>query len=66
MALVTNDRKTMIQHAADHLANGGHTWGVFLYSLHGMSAGSLADELLMIWSASPAEEWIDQIVFLPF
>lgn len=65
MAVVTNDRQTMIQHAADHLAAGHHTWGVFLYSLYGMSAGSLADELLMIWVASPAAEWIDQIVFLP-
>jgi hypothetical protein len=65
MALVTNDRRTMIQHAADHLASGRHTYGVFLYSLYEMSAGSLAEDLLIIWSGSPADEWIDQIVFLP-
>ena len=42
-----------------------HTWGVFIYDLYGMSAGSLADDLLTIWVASPADEWTDQIVFLP-
>lgn len=65
MAVVTNDRNTMPQHAADHLAAGHHTWGVFIYDLYGMSPGSLADDLLTIWFASPADEWIDQIVFLP-
>ena len=65
MALVTNDRRTMRGHAADHLAAGRHTWGVFLYSQYTMSARLLADELLMIWSASQPEEWVDRVEFLP-
>ncbi len=63
LALLTNDVSTMPLHARDHLAAGGHTWGVFLIMT--ISWSELIDNLLTMWGASEAEEWRDQIVFLP-
>ena len=38
--------------------------GVFV-SHQGDNIGVVIDNLIMIWAASDAEEWADQIVFLP-
>lgn len=65
-AVVTFDKTTMPGHAADHLAAGRHTWGVFVFADgNNLSAGRIAAELVTIWGASKPDEWIDQIVFLP-
>jgi hypothetical protein len=65
-SLVTFDKDTMPGHAADHVAAGRHTWGVFVFpDGNNMSAGRIASELVMIWGASQQDEWIDLVAFLP-
>jgi len=63
-ALLTLDKTTMPGHIRDHLAGGGHTWGIFEFR-RGFSPGRLAEEIILLWSASEAEEWLDSFVFLP-
>jgi hypothetical protein len=65
--LVTFDKRTMRRHVEAHLVGGHHTWGVFVFpNGRSLSAGRVAEELLMFWTASQAEEWMDQIEFLPY
>jgi hypothetical protein len=65
-AIVTFDKDTMPGHAADHTAAGRYTSGVFVFPRgNDLSAGRVADELVMIWGASAADEWTDLTVFLP-
>ena len=67
LAIISFDKRTMRDHADDHLACGRHTWGLFLFpNGRKLSAGDAAEELVMIWSTSEAEEWIDRVEFLPF
>ncbi len=63
--LVTDNRATMPNHAYAHLASGGHHWGI-LEVRPKTSAKELIDVLCLIWEASDAEEWIDQIQWIPF
>jgi hypothetical protein len=66
-ALVTFDINTMPGHVVDHLAGGRHTRGVFIFPTgNSLSAGRVAQELLTVWGASVADEWIDRIEFLPY
>ena len=66
-ALVTFDNETMPDHVAAHLAAGRHTWGVFIFpNGNDLSAGRIADQLVMIWAASERDEWIDRYEYLPF
>jgi len=66
-ALVTFDKRTMPGHAADHLAKGRHTWGVFIFPEgNAMSAGRIAEELVLVWATSQRDEWIDRIEYLPY
>jgi Domain of unknown function (DUF5615) len=62
--LVSSDRGTFPDHVADHLAVGRHSWGVLLI-VPGCTYRELLDELLVIWSASEAEEWQDTLHYLP-
>lgn len=64
-AIVSNDRNTMPAHAAEHQRAGGHTWGVFILRT-GFTAREIVDVLILIHAASQAEEWQDQLVFIPF
>ena len=66
LVLVTYDRNTMPGHVADHLAGGRHTCGVIVFpDGNNLSPGTVAYELLVVLLASEAEEWIDQIRYLP-
>jgi Domain of unknown function (DUF5615) len=62
--LVSLDRASMPGEIANHLANGRHTWGV-LFVTRRCSFRQLLDDLVLIWSASDAEEWRDTIHYLP-
>lgn len=62
--LVSNDKRTMPGHLADHFANGHHTHGVALLR-QGFPLSAYVEELLMLWSVSEAEEWIDATIYLP-
>jgi hypothetical protein len=62
--LVTANRASMPAHVAAHRAAGGHHWGVFRLR-PAATVAQVAEELLLIWSASDAEEWVDQFDWLP-
>jgi len=61
---VSQDRGTLPDHVAKHLAAGRHTCGVMLIT-SGCSSRKLIEDLVLIWSASDAEEWRDTLYYLP-
>jgi uncharacterized protein DUF5615 len=63
-SLVTNNRDTMPDHLRDHLASGGHVPGIFTLSAN-MPIGETVEELALIWGASQANEFADEINYLP-
>jgi hypothetical protein len=62
--LVSNDKKTMPGHLAAHFAAGRHTHGVALLR-QDFPWGAYIEDLLILWSVSEAEEWIDGTLYLP-
>ena len=62
--LVTNNRASMPVHLQDHLAGGQHVPGIFILNPD-LTMGETIDELLLIWSASEAEEYADRLSYLP-
>ncbi|MGH9754337.1 MAG: DUF5615 family PIN-like protein [Blastocatellia bacterium] len=63
-SLVTNNRESMPVHLREHLAAGRHVPGIFTLNPN-MTMGETADELVLIWGASEAEEYADQLNYLP-
>ncbi len=63
--LVINNRTSMPDHLVDHHATGGHHWGL-VWIRPGTSIGRVIDVLALIWHASEAEEWRDQLEWIPF
>jgi hypothetical protein len=61
--LVTHDRKTMPQHFADLIVSTQSS-GVIIVP-QSMSIRAVVDDLVLIWAASEAEEWINRIRSLP-
>ncbi|NJR62439.1 MAG: DUF5615 family PIN-like protein [Cyanobacteria bacterium CRU_2_1] len=61
--LVTHDRKTMPLHFAERLVDASSS-GVIVVP-QSMSIRAIVDDLVLIWVASEAEEWIDRIRVLP-
>ncbi len=62
--LVSHDASTMPAHAYRRIADGKLVPGVFI--AHQLRAiGAALDELVLIWAASEAEEWRNQVNFLP-
>jgi hypothetical protein len=61
--LVSHDRKTMPAHFVrlirDHSSPG------LIVVEQGLEIGAAVEDLLLIWAATDAEEWRDQIGFLP-
>lgn len=62
--LVTNNRKSMPVHLNDHLSAGRHIFGIFSLN-ESLSIGETIDELILIAQASVAEDYQDQIIYLP-
>lgn len=62
--LVTNNRKSMPVHLADHIAEGRHVPGILILSAN-LSIGETLDELTLIARAAFDDEYQDQIVNLP-
>ena len=62
--LLTNNRKSMPVHLADHLAEGRHVPGIFILN-DNLSIGETIEELIIIALASEANEYSDQISYLP-
>jgi hypothetical protein len=63
-ALISRDRSTLRRHAADHLAAGRHTWGVFLVR-EARPWQEIIEMLVIIWSDSQAEDWRDCLEWIP-
>jgi hypothetical protein len=62
--LVTHDRTTMVRHFCERIAAGHDSSGLCIFP-QACSIGEILDELLTIWAASTAEEWINRLAFLP-
>jgi hypothetical protein len=63
--LVTMDKRTMPGHVKDHYAAGGRIAGVILLR-PGQPIASYAQDLLLIWHATTADEWLDNLDYIPF
>jgi predicted nuclease of predicted toxin-antitoxin system len=61
--LVTHDQATMPRHFAEFVRSQ-HSPGVIAVPQH-LPLREVADDLILIWTATEAGEWIDRIVFLP-
>jgi len=62
--LVTHDAKTMPGHFADFISRRSSP-GVIIVPQH-LPIGEVAEHLLLIWSATEPEEWVDRIYWLSF
>jgi hypothetical protein len=62
--VVTHDVNTMTKFAGERLARGEAMAGVIIVPAL-LSVGRAIEELMLIWSASEAAEWEDQVVFVP-
>lgn len=63
--LVTDNRKSMPGHLEAHWASGGHIWGLFWVRPR-TPIGQLAQDLILVWETTEAEEWIDILDWIPF
>lgn len=62
--LVSNDKRTLPGHLADHLALGHHSPGVFLIR-PGQSIRAVVEFLALACAASDAAEWGDAVTYIP-
>jgi hypothetical protein len=63
--LITHDRRTMTRYFRERLDAGKSTPGVFILPQQTTAIGEIIEFLLLVWTASHAEEWRDRIVYLP-
>ena len=63
--LISHDVNTMKLFAEQRIANGQEVHGLFLVPQN-RTTRSIAESLVLIWSASEFEEWRNRIVYLPF
>ena len=63
--LVTNDPNTIPKHLTDHWAAGHHVPRVFMINPD-VSMGTILRELIRIAGTSKEDQFVDQIVFVPF
>lgn len=61
--LVTHDQSTMPRHFGEFVRSQ-HSPGLIVVSQH-LPVGEVADDLILIWTATQAGEWTDRIAFLP-
>ncbi|MEQ9623987.1 DUF5615 family PIN-like protein [Coleofasciculus chthonoplastes] len=62
--LVTNNRKTMPVHLAEHLADNHHVPGIFIIN-DDMTMGQIMEELMIVAEAAWEDEYQDRISFMP-
>ncbi|ALF55544.1 hypothetical protein ACX27_26275 [Nostoc piscinale CENA21] len=63
-SLVTNNRKSMPVHLADHIAQGRNVPGIFILN-EKFTIGQNIEELILIAEASFDNEYQNQIIHLP-
>jgi predicted nuclease of predicted toxin-antitoxin system len=62
--LVTNNRKSMPVHLADHLSQGRHIPGILAFRRNA-KVGDIIEDLILIADTATKEEFQDQIVYVP-
>ncbi|MGA2215711.1 MAG: DUF5615 family PIN-like protein [Bryobacteraceae bacterium] len=62
--LTSHDRKTMPAHLARFLESYSSS-GVIIIVSQELDVGAAIEDLLIIWAASDAEEWRNQLGFVP-
>jgi hypothetical protein len=55
----------MPEHLEEYWQKNQQIWGLFWIHLT-TTMGKLAEELIMIWETTEAEEWIDIVDWIPF
>lgn len=61
--LVTHDQATMPRHFGEFLRSQ-RSPGLIVVPQH-LPLGEVADDLILVWTATEAEEWTDRIAFPP-
>jgi hypothetical protein len=56
----------MTRHFRDRLDVGKPAPGVFILPQQERAIGEIIESLLPVWAGSKPEEWLNQIVYLPF
>ncbi len=64
--MISHDRETMTGYFWERLDSGKLTPGLFVVPQQPAAIREIIHSLLLVWTASEAEEWQDQIVYLPF
>jgi len=62
--LVSLDRATLPGHAGEHVDAGHHTNGVLLVTRR-CTLRMMLEDLLLVWSTTDADEWLDVVAYLP-
>jgi len=62
-ALVTHDQRTMPEHFARFIASSNSP-GLIVVPQH-LPVAVVVDDLLLIWHATEADEWINRVAYLP-
>lgn len=63
--LVTNNRASMPEHIAVHLAAGRHYWGILTTRSRQPQLNEVIEALLLVAGASEAEEYLDRSLWIP-
>lgn len=61
--LVTHDQNTMPRHFAEFITTNTSS-GLLVIPQH-LSVAAAVEELLLIWSTTEADEWLNRVCFLP-
>ena len=64
--MISHDRETMTLHFCDRVESGKPAPGLFIVRQQPSAIGKIIESLLLVWAASQAEEWRNQITYLPF
>lgn len=64
--MIAHDRQTMTRHFRERVDAGKPAPGMFIVPQRQNAIGEVIESLFLVWMASQAEEWPNQIVYLPF
>ncbi len=63
--LISHDRRTMTRYFCDRLAAGKSSLGLFIVPQQTV-IGDVIELLVLIWTASQPNDWVDAITYLPY
>ena len=62
--LLTDNRKSMPEHIQNHWDSDGFIWGLFWLKPKA-TIKELAEEIVLIWETTDADEWKDRLIWIP-